>query len=83
MVPSSERIAGERVVQNDATPENVSRAAFRLLKDPAREQAIRPKLAAVTASLGDIVRTLGARPTLDIEQKRPVDLVVADRAEAE
>lgn len=40
-------------IQDDATPENLSRAALELLGDPARQQAIRQKLAVVTASLGE------------------------------
>lgn len=40
-------------IQDDATPENLSRAALDLLGDPARLQAIREKLKRVTASLGE------------------------------
>lgn len=40
-------------IQDDATPENLSRAALELLGDPARLQSIRDKLKRVTASLGE------------------------------
>lgn len=40
-------------IQDDATPENLSRAALELLGDPARRQSIREKLRRVTSSLGE------------------------------
>ncbi len=40
-------------IQDDATPENLSRAALELLGDPARRQSIREKLPRVTSSLGE------------------------------
>lgn len=40
-------------IQDDATPENLSRAALELLNDPERLEAIREKLRRVTASLGE------------------------------
>jgi lipid-A-disaccharide synthase len=50
-------LAGEEVypefVQNDATPENLSRAALELLQDEARRQKIKAQLAKIIASLGE------------------------------
>ncbi|MBK8000948.1 MAG: lipid-A-disaccharide synthase [Verrucomicrobia bacterium] len=40
-------------IQDDATSENLCRTALELLGDPAKREAIRRKLAAVTASLGE------------------------------
>jgi lipid-A-disaccharide synthase len=49
-------LAGEEVfpefIQNDATPENISRAALDLLRNEARRKSIQAKLAGVVASLG-------------------------------
>jgi lipid-A-disaccharide synthase len=49
-------LAGEEVfpefIQNDATPENISRAALELLQNESRWQAIRAKLTQIVASLG-------------------------------
>lgn len=49
-------LAGEMIypefVQHDATPENLARAALELLRDEARRQAVKTKLAQVVASLG-------------------------------
>lgn len=39
-------------IQDDATPENLSRAALELLGDPTRLESIRQKLGKVTSSLG-------------------------------
>ena len=39
-------------VQHHATPENISRAALELLRDDARRQSVKVKLAKVVASLG-------------------------------
>ena len=50
-------LAGEAVypefVQNDATPENLSRAALELLQDEARRQKIKAQLAEIISSLGE------------------------------
>jgi lipid-A-disaccharide synthase len=49
-------LAGESVypefIQNDATPENLSRAALELLEDPRRRAAVRARLAQIVGSLG-------------------------------
>jgi lipid-A-disaccharide synthase len=49
-------LAGEAVypefIQHEATPENISRAALELLRDEARRNAVKAKLAKVIASLG-------------------------------
>lgn len=49
-------LAGEEIfpefIQRAATPENISRAALELLRDNARRQAVKTKLAQVIASLG-------------------------------
>ncbi len=49
-------LAGEMIypefVQHDATPENLARAALELLRDAARRQLVKTKLAQVVASLG-------------------------------
>jgi lipid-A-disaccharide synthase len=49
-------LAGEELfpefIQSAATPENIARAALALLRDDARRQTIRTKLAKVIASLG-------------------------------
>ena len=39
-------------VQNDVTPENISRAALELLRDPARREKVKAQLAGIIASLG-------------------------------
>jgi lipid-A-disaccharide synthase len=39
-------------VQHHATPENISRAALELLRDDARRQSVKVKLARIVASLG-------------------------------
>ncbi len=50
-------LAGETVypefVQNDATPENLSRAALELLQDEARRTQIKTQLAKIITSLGE------------------------------
>jgi lipid-A-disaccharide synthase len=50
-------LAGETVypefIQNDATPENLSRAALELLQDEARRTQIKAQLAKIIASLGE------------------------------
>ena len=40
-------------IQNDATPENLSRAALELLQDEARRTQIKTQLAKIIASLGE------------------------------
>ena len=49
-------LAGEEVfpefIQNEATPENISRAALDLLQNDSRRQSIKTKLAAIVTSLG-------------------------------
>jgi lipid-A-disaccharide synthase len=49
-------LAGEEVfpefIQNAATPENISRAALELLRNPSRRKTIQAKLTQVVASLG-------------------------------
>lgn len=49
-------LAGEMIypefVQHDATPENLAQAALELLRDEARRQVVKRKLAQVVASLG-------------------------------
>ena len=49
-------LAGEEIfpefVQDDATPENIARAALELLRDNARRQMVKAKLEKVVASLG-------------------------------
>jgi len=49
-------LAGEEIfpefVQDDATPENIARAALELLRDNARRQMVKTKLEKVVASLG-------------------------------
>jgi lipid-A-disaccharide synthase len=49
-------LMGEEVfpefIQNDATPENIARAALELLQNEARRQAMKTKMAEVVASLG-------------------------------
>jgi lipid-A-disaccharide synthase len=49
-------LAGEAIypefIQNDATPENISRAALELLRDEARRKTVKTKLAQVIGSLG-------------------------------
>jgi len=49
-------LAGEEIfpefVQHHATPENISRAALELLRDDARRQSLKVKLAKAVASLG-------------------------------
>jgi lipid-A-disaccharide synthase len=49
-------LAGEELfpefIQGAATPENVARASLTLLRDDARRQATKTKLAKVVASLG-------------------------------
>ena len=70
-------LAGEEVfpefIQNQATPENISRAALELLQNESRRKTIKTKLAQIVSSLGGpgasvraartIVGLLGARPT--------------------
>ena len=50
-------LAGETVypefIQNDATPENLSRAALELLQDEARRTEIKAQLAKIISSLGE------------------------------
>ena len=50
-------LAGEAVypeyIQNDATPENISRAALELLRNEARRTEVKTKLAKVISSLGE------------------------------
>jgi lipid-A-disaccharide synthase len=50
-------LAGETVypefIQNDATPENLSRAALELLQDESRRTQIKAQLAKIIASLGE------------------------------
>jgi lipid-A-disaccharide synthase len=50
-------LAGEAVypefIQNDATPENLSRAALELLQDEARRTQIKTQLAKIIAALGE------------------------------
>ncbi|HEY2329986.1 MAG TPA: lipid-A-disaccharide synthase [Verrucomicrobiae bacterium] len=50
-------LAGEMVypefIQNDATPENISRAALELLQDEARRQKIKVQLGKIISSLGE------------------------------
>ena len=50
-------LAGETVypefIQNDATPENLSRAALELLQDESRRTKIKAQLAKIIASLGE------------------------------
>ena len=49
-------LAGEEVfpefIQNDATPENIARAALELLQNESRRQSIKGKLAKIVATLG-------------------------------
>jgi len=50
-------LAGEEIypefVQNDATPENISRAALELLQDESRRTKIKSQLAKIVSSLGE------------------------------
>jgi lipid-A-disaccharide synthase len=50
-------LAGETVypefIQNDATPENLSRAALELLQDDSRREKIKSQLAKIISSLGE------------------------------
>ena len=50
-------LAGETVypefIQNEATPENISRAALELLQDEARREKIKSQLAKIISSLGE------------------------------
>jgi lipid-A-disaccharide synthase len=73
-------MAGEEVfsefIQNDATPENISRAALELLQNESRRQAMRVKMAAVVASLGGPgASRRAARAIASLLESKPVERI--------